>query len=374
MLVTPDGQRVYVTSEDAAQLSVIDTTTDTVIKTLTLGGGPEGIALSPDTKTLLVAIFDENKVDALDTSSFQVIAQFPVAKPHGVAYSPDGHTAFVGQQDEPHDNAIVVLDVPGRRVAAHVPVGQAPRGLTASPDGAALYFTTANSATVQILDAATHAITTQIPVGPIPHQIAFTPDHKDALVTVQGSGQLAIIDVTTQQVVKDVAVGHFPHWTSITSDGALAYVTNEGDNTVSVVNLATAQVVAVLATGSEPRKVSLQRGAGAMGDYIAPATSVAVSGFAAAASQPAPPLLAGDAQIRMRDFAFGPATVSVAVGHRVTWIDDDPVPHSSTAEGGQWNTNQVVPGGSFTVTMTKRGTFAYQCNDHPFMQAKVIVR
>lgn len=373
VLVTPNGQRVYVTSEDATQLSVIDTTTDAVMKTLTLGEGPEGMALSPDTKTLLVAIFGDNHVDAIDTSTFQVIAQFPVAKPHGIAYSPDGRTAYVGQQDGPNHNAIVVLDVPGRRIAARVPVDQTPRGLTVSPDGTSLYFTTANSAALQLLDTTTRAITTQITVGAIPHQIAFTPDHKYALVTVQGSGQLAIVDPASHQVVKDVAVGHFPHWVSVTSDGAFAYVTNEGDNTISVVDMAKAQVVAVLSTGGEPRKISLQRGTGAMGDYVPPTAAAAAAGFAAHAPQPAPTAMAGDAQIRMRNFAFGPATVTVALGHSVTWIDDDAVPHSATAQGRQWDTDQVVPGGSVTVTMTKPGTYAYSCNDHPFMQAKVIV-
>jgi len=373
VIVTPNGQRVYVTSEDETELSVIDTATDKVVKTLKLGDGPEGMALSPDTKTLLVAVFFDNKVDAIDTSTFRVVAQFPVARPHGVAYSPDGRTAYVGQQDAPSNNAIVVLDVPARRVAARLPVDQTPRGLTVSPDAKSVYFTTANSAAVQILDAATNTITAQIPVGPIPHQIAFTPDHKRALVVVQGTGQLAIVDAASHQVVQDVAVGHFPHWVSVTSDGALAYVTNEGDDNISVVDLAKAKVVATLPTGNEPRKISLQHGAGAMGEYLAPTTTPVAAGFAARAAQPAPAPQAGDAQIRMRGFAFGPNTVTVAVGHTVTWIDDDAVPHNATSRIKQWDTGQLVPGGSFTVTMTKPGTYSYICNDHPFMQAKVIV-
>ena len=97
----------------------------------------------------------------------------------------------------------------------------------------------------------------------------------------------------------------------------------------------------------------------------------------ASASEPRsfrqPAAATGDVQIRMRNFTFGPGTVTVAAGHKVTWIDDDAVPHSSTADTGQWDTDQVVPGGSFTVTMTKPGTYVYHCNDHSFMEAKVIV-
>jgi YVTN family beta-propeller protein len=372
VIATPDGRRVYVSSEDATQLSVIDTATDKVIKTLDLGRSPEGMALSRDAKTLLVALFDIGKLDVIDTSTLKITAQVSVAKPHGVALSPDGRTAYVGQQDVPDHTAIVVVDIPGRRVAAQLPVDQTPRGLTVSPDGKSMYFTEANSAEIQVLDTATNKVTAKIAVGPIPHQIAFTPDHKHALAVVQATGQLAIIDAASHQVVKDVAVGKFPHWVGITSDGALAYVTNEGDNTVSVVDLAKQQVVATILVGDGPRKISLQRGPGAMSEYLPPSTTPAAQGFAARAPQPVV-TRPGDTQIRMATFAFGPSTATVRVGQRVTWIDGDPVPHTATAKDLRWTSGQVVPGGSFTMTMTKPGTYEYFCANHPFMAAKIIV-
>lgn len=376
VIVSPDGRRVYVSSEDATAVSVIDTATDNVIKTLDLGAFPEGMALSRDGRTLLAAIFGIDKVDVIDTATFSVTAQFAVAKAHGLALTPDGRTAYVGAQDVPAHNAIVVLDVPGRRVAAQVPLDKAPRGLTVSPDGKSLYFTVANSAAVEVMDTATNAVTAQITVGPIPHQIAFTPDRTRALVAVQSTGQVAIIDVASRQVVKDVAVGKYPHWVGITSDGALAYVTNEGDNTVSVVDLASQSVVATLSVGNEPRKISVQRGPGAMSAFAASPAAAAAAGFARQPLHPAPEPKAGDVQIRVRAFAFASNKVSVAAGHTVTWINDDPVPHTATAQtthGKLWDTGQVVPGGSMTVTMSKPGTYLYQCDDHPFMRATVVV-
>ena len=372
VIATADGRRVYVSSEDATQLTVIDAATDTVMKTLDLGRTPEGMALSRDGKTLLVAMFDIGKLDVIDTSTLRVTAQVPVAKPHGVTLSPNGRMAYVGSQDVPNHNAVVVVDVARRRVSARLPVDQAPRGLTASPDGKAVYFTEANSADIQILDTATNKVTAKIAVGPIPHQIAFMPDHKHALAVVQATGQLAIIDLASHQVVKDVAVGHFPHWVGLTSDGALAYVTNEGDNTVSVVDMAKQQVVATIVVGDGPRKISLQRGMGAMSEYAPPATAPPAQGFAARSPQPAP-TTAGGTQIRVATFAFGPAAVTVRVGQRLTWINGDPVPHTATASDLRWTSGQLVPGASFTMTMTKPGTYEYFCGDHPFMQAKVIV-
>jgi YVTN family beta-propeller protein len=375
VIVAPGGKRVYVSSEDATTLSVIDTATDTVVRTLDVGTFPEGMALSRDGSMLVAAVFGTDKVDVIDTATLTVTAQIPVAKAHGVTLSPDGKTAYIGSQDVPDHNAIVVLDVPGGRVAASVPLPQAPRGLFVSPDAKSLFFTTANSADVYVLDRATNKISGQITVGPIPHQMAFTPDHTRALVVVQGTGQLAIVDLATRRVVGDVAVGKYPHWVGLTSDGTLAYVTNEGDNTVSVVDVAAGRVVATLAVGSEPRKISLQQGPGAMTAY-APSAAAAPAGFAEQPRRPAPAAMAGDVQIHIRAFMFAAQTVSVAAGRAVTWINDDVVPHTATAQtdhGKLWDTGQVVPGSSMTVTMSKPGTYVYQCDVHPFMRGKVIV-
>lgn len=367
VVLTPDGRKVYVSSQDATDVSVIDTDTDQVVKTLTLGESPQGMALSRDARTLLVAVFGTNKVDVIDTSTLRVTAQFTVAKPHGVALAPDGRTAYVGAQDAPANNAIVVLDLAGRRVAATVALDKTPRGLTVSPDGKAVYVSLAGSDAIQVLDTATNTIATQITVGAAPHQIAFTPDRESALVIVQGTNQLAIIDAASRQVVKDVAVGKFPHWVGLTSDGALAYVTNEGANTVSVVDMAKQQVVATIPVGNAPRKITLQRGSGAMSGY----TSSAVP--AASITAQAPQATGAGAQIHIKNFAYGPVTVTVGAGQKVTWVNDDAVPHTATAVGKQWDSGQLGPGGSFTVTMTKPGTYAYHCEVHPFMQAKVVV-
>lgn len=375
VIVSPDGSRVYVSSEDATQVSVIDTASDALVKTLDLGAFPEGMALSRDGHTLLAAVFGIDKVDFIETATMTVTAQVDVAKAHGVTLSPDGATAYVGAQDVPNHNAIVVLDVPAHKIAAQVPLREAPRGLSVTPDGKSLYFTLANSAAVGVMDTAARAIVSEIQVGPIPHQIAFTPDRARALTAVQGAGKIAIIDLATRQVIGQVAVGRYPHWVGVTSDGALAYVTNEGDDTISVVDLASKRVVATLRVGSEPRKISLQRGPGAMSSY-APASAGGTGGFAARPPRPAPAPKAGDAQIYIRGFAFATNKVTVAAGHTVTWINADPVPHTATAQttrGKLWDTDQVVPGGSITVRMSKPGTYVYQCDDHPFMRATLVV-
>src|SRR5689334_12975200 len=52
----PDGYRIYVSNERSGDLSIIDSTTQTVIATTPLGKRPRGIHASPDGKTIYVAL------------------------------------------------------------------------------------------------------------------------------------------------------------------------------------------------------------------------------------------------------------------------------------------------------------------------------
>src|SRR5262245_41158056 len=52
----PSGPRLYVTNEVSGDLSVIDATTQTVIKTIPLGKRPRGIQISPDKTKFYVAL------------------------------------------------------------------------------------------------------------------------------------------------------------------------------------------------------------------------------------------------------------------------------------------------------------------------------
>jgi len=72
--------------------------------------------------------------------------------------------------------------------------------------------------------------------------------------------------------------------------------------------------------------------------------------------------------------AFVPADLTIGVGTRVTWTNNDSVTHTSTSDSPRWNSNNVAPGGQFSVTFDSAGTFPYHCAIHPGMVANVIVR
>lgn len=78
------------------------------------------------------------------------------------------------------------------------------------------------------------------------------------------------------------------------------------------------------------------------------------------------------ANVTIADFTFSPETVTVSVGQTVQWTNVGPSVHTTTSDGGTWNSgslNAVVgtdsTGATFQQTFTQAGTYPYHCSIHP---------
>jgi plastocyanin len=71
--------------------------------------------------------------------------------------------------------------------------------------------------------------------------------------------------------------------------------------------------------------------------------------------------------------AYSPSPLRVALGNSVTWINNDNVTHTSTADGGAWH-SLIAPGRTFTRTFTTTGSFPYHCTIHPGMVGTIEVQ
>ena len=52
-------------------------------------------------------------------------------------------------------------------------------------------------------------------------------------------------------------------------------------------------------------------------------------------------------------------------GEGVKFSNGDNIDHNVTASDGSFNSGTLKPGGSFTFTFTKAGTYSYVCSIHP---------
>src|SRR5512140_121963 len=83
---------------------------------------------------------------------------------------------------------------------------------------------------------------------------------------------------------------------------------------------------------------------------------------------------AATVDISIVDFSFNPQHDTITVGTTVRWTNEGAVTHTSTSDGGVWNSGDIAPGGSFSFTFTTVGTFPYHCAIHTFMTAAIVVR
>ncbi|HYB84540.1 MAG TPA: cupredoxin domain-containing protein [archaeon] len=66
-------------------------------------------------------------------------------------------------------------------------------------------------------------------------------------------------------------------------------------------------------------------------------------------------------------------TVVIGVNNTVVWTNNDNEPHTVTASDGSFDSGNMNPGGTFTYTFTRPGTYSYICTYHPWMRGFVTV-
>ena len=105
-------------------------------------------------------------------------------------------------------------------------------------------------------------------------------------------------------------------------------------------------------------------------------TLVLVSLAMARAPRPATAAVAEGSQVEVKidNFTFTPATITVPAGTTVRWTNHDDIPHNVVANDKSFKSKALDTDESFSYTFTKAGTYDYFCSIHPKMTGKVVVQ
>ncbi len=83
---------------------------------------------------------------------------------------------------------------------------------------------------------------------------------------------------------------------------------------------------------------------------------------------------AASVTVEIKNFSFSPSTLNIKTGTKVTWINNDSVPHTVTSDAGNLlNSPTLSPGQSFGFTFTEHGSVNYHCGIHPTMKGGIII-
>ena len=77
--------------------------------------------------------------------------------------------------------------------------------------------------------------------------------------------------------------------------------------------------------------------------------------------------------VKISNFKFSPATITVKAGRTVVWTNKDAIGHSVNFNTVKVNSKTLSQGARFSHTFSTPGTYHYICAIHPFMHGTVIV-
>ena len=94
------------------------------------------------------------------------------------------------------------------------------------------------------------------------------------------------------------------------------------------------------------------------------------TGNFAASAQQKPQTL----EVKIDNFSFGPAELTVPVGTTVAWTNRDDIPHTVVSIDKLFKSKVLDTDEKFSFTFSKAGTYPYFCSIHPKMTGKVVVQ
>ncbi len=221
----PDG----VGSGFGNTVRVVNLNTNTVVgPSIIVGQAPAAMAISPNGAYLYVANYVDGNtgtgtISVVQTSNNTVVDTITgFSGPFAIAVTPDGKYAYVtnfgSNNFMPYGTTVSVVNLSTNTISATVvDLGIQPAGLAITPDQQYAYVTN--------------------------YDTLYTDSNFSSLVP--GQGTVNIIDIATNTVVPPtIAVGQSPANIAISPNGFFAYVTNFTSNVVNVIALPTFQITA----------------------------------------------------------------------------------------------------------------------------------
>jgi len=91
-------------------------------------------------------------------------------------------------------------------------------------------------------------------------------------------------------------------------------------------------------------------------------------------ARPAAQAAASAVAVKIDNFSFGPQSITVSPGTKVTWTNRDDIPHTVVSTEGVFKSKVMDTDESFSFTFDKPGSYPYFCSVHPKMTGTVVVK
>jgi YVTN family beta-propeller protein len=227
----------------------------TQVTAVRVGSGPDAIAVDQVTGNVFVANGLDNTVSVIDGSSNEVVKVVGVGSfPDGIAEDPSSGEVFVANG---FDNTVSVIDEATDAVSANITVGDSPLGLAADQGTGMLYVTDSGTANVSVISESEGKVVQNLTVGAEPIAAAVDGTTGVVFIALSFDNKVSVVQATSNAVKANVSVGLFPEAVDVDPSSGVAYVANNGDNSVSVIDEGSDLVTANVTVGSGPDGIAV---------------------------------------------------------------------------------------------------------------------
>jgi YVTN family beta-propeller protein len=207
---TPDGAHAVVVAEALRRIDIRDPHTWALQKSIpTPCDGVDHGDFTADGKEMLLSCEFSGQLLRVDLTTMEMTGTLTVGgSPVDVRLSPDGSVFLVANQKR---NGVSVVDIAALREIGFVPTGGGAHGLYPSRDASVFYVSNRAAGSVSVLDAATRTVTTTWKIGGSPDMGGVSTDGTQLWLTGRYHRSVYVIDTRTGKLLHTIKVGRGPH-------------------------------------------------------------------------------------------------------------------------------------------------------------------
>ncbi len=261
VIASPDGQRAFVPiygnsgvggkGTDGRLIRVVDLSRKEIAGTIDLGKGlrPHCAMIGPKNGRLYVTTELAESVTVIDPATLKITGSIPTGQPqsHMLAITRDGrrgYTANVGP------GTVSVLDLENEKLISVIPVAKHIQRIALSVDDKWVFTSDQAEPRIAVIEIATNKVASWIKLPGIGFSTSATPDGHWLLATIPGKSQVAVIDLHSMEVSQLLTLPSAPQEVLMRPDGTVAYVSCDVTRQVAVIDLKRMAVAQLIAAGA----------------------------------------------------------------------------------------------------------------------------
>jgi YVTN family beta-propeller protein len=262
LAASPDGRRAFVPiygnsgvgkpGTDGRTMAVIDVADRKLIKTFDFEKPlrPHCAVFGPRNGLLYVTTELANSITVIDTHTLRIVDSIPTGQPesHMLVISHDGKRGYTANV---HAGTVSALDLEARKTLAVIPVSPQTQRIAISADDRWVFSADQTKPQLAVIDATSNKMVKWIPLAGLAYGTGATRNGKWLLVTLPSLGQVAVVDISSMKVVRSVEVPKSPQEVLVRPDDQVAYVSCLESKKVAAINLKTWKVDQLIETGPE---------------------------------------------------------------------------------------------------------------------------